>query len=65
MFNSHYETVVYKIPDERWGRSWLKIIDTYEGLFDVEGKSQVKADEKINVMGRSVMILMRKTEKNT
>ncbi len=65
MFNSHYETVVYKLPAERWGRSWLKIIDTYEGSFDAEGKSQVKAGEEINVMGRSVMILMRKTERNS
>ena len=37
VFNSHFEPVVFKIPDERWGKSWIKLIDTYYGSFDLEG----------------------------
>lgn len=60
ILNSHYETVSYKIPDDKWGNNWFKIIDTYEGLFDLHEKTQIKASDEINVLGRSVIVLIRK-----
>lgn len=64
MFNSNSETVGFKIPDERWGHDWLKLIDTYEGSFYPEGKSTINASEIIELKGRSIILLMNKTNRN-
>jgi isoamylase len=63
MFNSHSEPVVFKIPDERWGHPWLKIIDTSDGSFDLEGKTKIDARENVEVKERSVILLMQITNK--
>jgi isoamylase len=57
MFNSHSEPVVFKIPDESWGHSWKKIIDTYDGFFEPDGILQLNASEEIEVKERSVTLL--------
>ncbi len=63
MFNSHSESVFFKIPDERWGHIWLRIIDTYDGSFDLEGKTTINAGEIVEVKERSVILLMQITKK--
>jgi isoamylase len=60
MFNSHFEPVVFTIPDKRWGQQWLKIIDTYDGSFNNDGIQEVKPGEHIEVKERSVTLLKLK-----
>jgi glycogen operon protein len=57
VFNSHFEPVVFKIPDERWGMSWIKLIDTYHGSFVLEGSLDIKAGENIEIKERSIVLL--------
>lgn len=65
VFNSHHEPVVFKLPDDRWGPSWIKLIDTYYGSFDTEGKTEVKAGENIEIKERSIILLkQQKTVKD-
>jgi isoamylase len=63
MFNSHFEPVNFKIPDERWGHTWLRIIDTFRGSFDLEARESINAGEEIEVKERSVILLMQVTKK--
>ena len=39
MFNSHFQPVIFTIPGTKWGDTWLKIIDTYDGTFEPEGSA--------------------------
>jgi glycogen operon protein len=60
VFNSHYEPVMFKLPDEHWGPSWMKLIDTYDGSFDPEGNLDVKAGDNIEIKERSIILLKQK-----
>jgi isoamylase len=30
MFNAHHEPVTFTLPDERWGKEWTTLLDTFE-----------------------------------
>ncbi len=64
MFNGHYESVEFIIPEKKWGSKWQKILDTSveEGFVD-EGKKQYEAQTRIDVTSRSVVILCRTLKK--
>lgn len=56
MFNAHYEPLKFIIPAERFGCSWMKIIDSYEGTIEDDGEMHMPS-EAICVQGNSVVVL--------
>jgi isoamylase len=56
MFNAHHEPLKFVIPAERFGCSWMKIIDSYEGTIEDNGQMR-NSCETISVQGNSVVVL--------
>ena len=61
IFNAYHGPLDYVLPPEKFGKVWFKVMDTSEDCISEDGIS-FKAEEKINVTGRSVVILKQKTE---
>jgi glycogen operon protein len=57
LFNSHHETMTFRLPDEKWGGRWIKIMDTADGFFseDKDGES-FGGGAEVQVQGRSVLL---------
>ncbi|QJD97037.1 glycogen debranching protein GlgX [Mucilaginibacter robiniae] len=55
IFNSHYESVEYKLPDAIYGKIWTKIIDTSKD--EVADTETYNADDTLTVDGRSIIVL--------
>jgi isoamylase len=55
IFNSHYENVDYRIPAEKYGAHWEKILETAHPV--AEEKHVYKPGEIVTAPGRSVVIL--------
>lgn len=59
IFNGHYEPLDYKLPPEKYGADWKKILDT--GDVQVKGGEDVyHCNENIKVDARSVILLQHK-----
>ena len=59
IFNAHHEPIAYKLPEEKYGSHWVKVIDTSENLMvngDLKEAKQVTLNT-IVVEGRSVVVL--------
>jgi isoamylase len=56
IFNAHHETLHYKLPVEKYGNNWFKVIDTAANFIAEEGVSNA-AKDTIDVEGRSVVVL--------
>jgi pullulanase/glycogen debranching enzyme len=54
IFNSHYETIEYKLPAEKYGCSWSKMLDTNTENTE---NNRYMPDSTIRVSGRSVVVL--------
>lgn len=58
IFNAHHEPIEFKLPTEKYGRNWFKILYTAEDFIDENCKDEeCKAEDSILVQGRSVMLL--------
>jgi glycogen operon protein len=58
IFNAYHEALQYRLPFEKYGNRWLKVIDTAINLVDEEGKAiQFGSKDAIAVDGRSVVVL--------
>jgi isoamylase len=57
MFNAHHETLPFKLPGERWGKKWIRILDTNQDTLDTE-EAVAHPEETIQVAGRSMMMMM-------
>ncbi|OOG22430.1 glycogen debranching enzyme GlgX [Thioalkalivibrio denitrificans] len=55
IFNAHHEALEFTLPEERWGRAWLRELDTTEGW--IKGEESLAAKSKLRVEGRSVVVL--------
>ncbi|SDE96165.1 glycogen operon protein [Mucilaginibacter pineti] len=62
IFNAHEEGLDYKIPPERYGGSWVVVIDTSRAEGPEE--KQYQQADNIHVEGRSVVLIQCKNEKN-
>jgi isoamylase len=63
MFNSNAEPVLFTLPDEKWSKSWMKILDTHDGFFEPSGSDIIiEAGEMIEVKGRSTVLLIHNLE---
>ncbi|WP_291858141.1 glycogen debranching protein GlgX [Marinilabilia sp.] len=58
MFNSFHDSLPFKLPDEKWGKKWTKIMDSFDGSFDEKGIGEsIPAGRDIEIQGRSVVLL--------
>lgn len=57
LFNSHHETMTFRLPDEKWGGRWVKVMDTADGFFseDKDGES-FGSGADVQVQGRSILL---------
>lgn len=56
IFNAHYEPLEYKLPIDKYGEKWTKILDTSSNeLEEIEG--EYKAGDLIKVEGRTTIVL--------
>lgn len=57
MFNSYHDSLPFHLPDEKWGKKWIKIMDTFDASFDEEGLTgSLSAAQEIEIQGRSVVL---------
>lgn len=55
IFNAHDGTIDYKLPEEKYGEEWTKILDTSNAQLNDE--DQYKPGDIIKVEGRSIVLL--------
>lgn len=60
IFNAHFEAVPYKLPPEKYGKHWKKVLDTSYGF---DGNEPYDANREITVKGRSVVVLICPVER--
>jgi glycogen operon protein len=56
IFNAHAEPLNVRLPHEKFGDNWIKVIDTHESYVREDGPVFGAADD-IGVAGRSVVVL--------
>src|SRR5439155_13789728 len=56
VFNAYDGQLDYQLPSEKYGESWVKVLDTHENFIKEEGEI-FQAGDKISVQGRSVILL--------
>ncbi len=56
LFNAHHEPIDFALPEERFGKRWIRTLDTADTL--AEG-DQVDADQTTRVEARSLVVLRR------
>ncbi|WP_028295894.1 glycogen debranching protein GlgX [Olivibacter sitiensis] len=55
VFNAHYESIDYKLPEKKYGRTWTKILDTSDA--QVGDEESYKPGDVVKVDGRSIVLL--------
>lgn len=55
IFNAHYESIDYKLPEAKYGREWTKILDTSDA--QVGDEESYKPGDLLTVEGRSIVLL--------
>lgn len=56
IFNASEQTIEYKLPDDRYAKEWTIVFDTARYQQDEEER-KCKANEKVKIDGRSVILL--------
>jgi isoamylase len=56
IFNAHHEPLEYSLPPSKYGKSWQKILDTFDGKVG-EGP-RFKPGDKVRVEARSIILLL-------
>jgi glycogen operon protein len=62
MFNAHHEPVTFTLPEEKWGRRWTEVFNTYDSSDLVPEERvgrQFAAAEKLVVQAWSTSLLRR------
>jgi isoamylase len=55
IFNGHHDSLQFKLPPEKYGREWTKVLDT--STPNIGHLEKYKADEIVEAEGRSVILL--------
>ncbi len=55
IFNAHHEPLGFSLPEARWGREWIRELDTAEGW--IEAAPPLAAQANLRVESRSVVVL--------
>lgn len=56
IFNAHYEELSFKLPPTKYGRQWIKVIDTANNIVAEEAEI-FKPEDEIVVDARSIVVL--------
>ncbi|MDQ1391121.1 MAG: isoamylase [Acidimicrobiaceae bacterium] len=56
LFNAHHEPIDFTLPEERFGKRWIRTLDTADAM--AEG-DQVDANQQTQIQGRSLTLLRR------
>jgi glycogen operon protein len=56
LFNAHHESLPFKLPPRKWGKAWVKVLDTAEEGF-ANGGPPYPALGRMPVEGRSIVVL--------
>jgi glycogen operon protein len=56
IFNAHHESLPFTLPPQKFGRNWIKLLDTSQNYLEEKGETFVAGDV-IKVEGRSVVVL--------
>jgi len=56
IFNAYHDSLSYKLPDEKYGKTWIKVVDSDTGHADEDGETY-NASDTIQVASRSVVVL--------
>lgn len=56
IFNAHYEPLTFRLPEEKYGKNWTKVLDTRESSF-CQNAEECKAGTEIKAEGRSIVVL--------
>ncbi len=64
IFNAYEGNLDYVLPPKKYAETWHKVLDTNEDCISEDGIS-FKAEQKINVAGRSVVILKHELDNET
>ena len=62
IFNAHHEPIKFKLPSEKYGTKWSKVVDTTTGQVGENGKIY-KAEKLFEVGARSIVLLHSETKK--
>lgn len=57
IFNAHDDVLDFTLPPERYGREWIKILNTRDDRMGEEGETY-RAGEVVSVCGRSILLLL-------
>ncbi|MFL5730328.1 MAG: glycogen debranching protein GlgX, partial [Cytophagaceae bacterium] len=55
VFNAYHDSLLYKLPPEKYGAEWRKVIDTFENFVGEEERSYAPCEE-VRVQGRSIIL---------
>jgi len=58
IFNAHDQAIDFVLPPSKWGKSWIKELDTNEEQA-AESSDRFEAKGKVRLSGRSVVVLRR------
>jgi isoamylase len=61
LFNAHYDGLNFRIPTERYGDAWMKVIDTSDDFVSEDGVA-IDSSERLHVFGRTVIVLRQKAK---
>ena len=56
IFNAYEGNLDFRLPSDKYGDEWIKVLDTHEGYIRKDGE-RYGAEELVNVHGRSVVLL--------
>lgn len=56
IFNAYSDLLEFKLPPQKFGRKWTKVLDTSQNFLEETGQV-FKAGEKVSVVGRSIVLL--------
>lgn len=60
IFNGHPEPLEFQVPSEKYGDNWCKLLDTADFEQQKEDDKNYHPGDKIEVKGRSVMVLIQR-----
>jgi len=60
IFNAHHDPLKFRFPAEKYGKSWVKIVDTATDQKEDGSRKAYKSGSEITVEGRSVIVLQQK-----
>jgi len=60
IFNAHHDPLKFRFPVEKYGKSWVKIVDTATDQKEDGSRKAYKSGSEITVEGRSVIVLQQK-----